>query len=311
MLGRDSLNRVRYHWNSLRSLGPSYPLWLLRKAAFASRRNYRILFNFCGIGLEIGGPSQLFQRGREFPIYSVAQNIDNTNYSSKTFWEGTLREGQHFDYDANKTPGHQFICEASNLCAIPACTYDFVASSHTLEHCANPIKALHEWRRVMKSDGWLALVLPHKAGTFDHRRMVTGFEHLLKDYENDVSEDDKTHFAEILEKHDLKRDPAQESRVSFEKWINENAINRGAHHHVFDPALAITTVDYVGFEVVFAEVMMPFHILVIAQKSAKSSAEKEKARRQILEECCSASPFKSDRQRCEFQSSRGPSARLA
>ncbi len=289
------------HWSYLRLVGPRYPIFLLRKSGRGAEANRIALSKFGGSGLEIGGPSQFFQRSKEFPIYSVARNIDNTNYSSKTFWEGTLTEGPNFEYDANKASGHQFICEASNLCAIPACTYDFVASSHTLEHCANPIKALHEWRRVMKSDGWLALVLPHQAGTFDHRRMVTGFEHLLKDYENDVGEDDKTHFAEILEKHDLDRDPAQESRVSFEKWINENAINRGAHHHVFDPALAITIVDYCGFEVVFAEVVMPFHILVIAQKSAKSIAEKEKARRQILEECCSASPFKSDRQKCEFQ----------
>jgi SAM-dependent methyltransferase len=164
-----------------------------------------------------------------------------------------------------------------------------------LEHSANPIKALNEWRRVLKNDGWLALVLPHKAGTFDHRRTVTEFEHLLKDYSNGVTEDDKTHFAEILEKHDLVRDPTQESRDKFEKWIRENVVNRGAHHHVFDPALAIRLVDHVGFEVAGAEVAMPFHIFIVAQKSDKSRAKKEPGRRRILEACSGKSPFRSDR----------------
>jgi hypothetical protein len=49
-----------------------------------------------------------------------------------------------------------------------------------------------------------------------------------------------------------------------------------------------------------AEVVMPFHIFIVAQKSDKSDAEKEKARHQILEACCADSPFKSDRQ-CRAQ----------
>jgi SAM-dependent methyltransferase len=291
------LNHLYRRWRYLRSVGVRYPIFLLRKAAFGHELDRRALSRFSGYGLEIGGPSNFFKGGREFPIYSAAQKMDNVNYSSKTFWEGTLEEGKHFRYSPNKAAGHQFICEASDLSAIPDCSYDFVASCHTLEHCANPIKALIEWRRVLTNDGWVALVLPHKVGTFDHRRRATEFEHLVKDYTNGVTEDDETHFAEILEKHDLDRDLAQESRKTFEKWIDENTANRGAHHHVFDPALAIRLLDHVGFEVAAAEVVMPFHIFIVAQKSDKSGAEKEKARHQILEACCAASPFEFDRQR--------------
>jgi SAM-dependent methyltransferase len=290
-------------WNSLRSFGPRYTFWQLRKVVFGGQlrksafSGRRLLSNFCGAGLEIGGPSQFFQPGREFPIYSVAENIDNVNYSATTFWEGALNEGRNFRYNANKAPGHQFICEASDLSAISDCTYDFVASCHTLEHCANPIKSLTEWRRVLKSKGWFALVLPHKEGTFDHRRKVTEFEHLLEDYRHGVTEDDTTHFAEILAIHDLARDPAQKSRQGFEKWISENTVTRGAHHHVFDPALAITLVDHAGFELVSAEALMPFHIFIVAQKSSKRREEKEQIRLQTLRACCERSPFKSDRER--------------
>lgn len=148
--------------------------------------------------------------------------------------------------------------------------------------------------------GVVRLGFTHKTATFDHRREVTDFEHLVEDYRCGVTEDDATHFAEILEKHDLDLDPAQESKASFEKWIRENSINRGAHHHVFDPALAIKLVDYAGFEIALAEVLMPFHIFIVAQKSCKSCAEKEAKRLSILRACCARSPFKSDRKEHEL-----------
>jgi SAM-dependent methyltransferase len=296
-VGSDGMNRLYHHWDSLTSIGLRYPLWLLKKAMFGRQRNRRTLDKFTGRGLEIGGPSQFFQPRGEFPIYSVAQNIDNVNYSLRTFWEGQLQEGRNFKYKGDKSPGHQFIREASDLSNVTASTYDFVASSHTLEHCANPIKALNEWRRVLRVDGWLVLVIPHRLATFDHRRGVTRFEHLLEDYRADVTEDDTTHFAEILQKHDLARDSAQKSREAFEQWIRGNAANRGAHHHVFDPLLAITLVDYMGFEVVIAEIMLPHHIFIVAQKSDKSQRDKEEALVQIVQDCCLRSPFKSDRRK--------------
>lgn len=306
-LGSEKLNqprqksvmreRLRFHWNLLVMFGPRYPLWLLRKALIGRQRNLPDLTHFSGRGLEIGGPSQFFQDRGEFPIYAVAENIDNVNYGSQTFWEGTLKEGQYFKYKSDKPSGRQFICEASDLTVIAADTYDFIASCHTLEHCANPVRAMYEWRRVLKNDGWLVLILPHKAGTFDHQRSVTDFEHLLEDHRRGVTEDDKTHFPEILEKHDLTRDPAQKSRDSFERWIKNNATTRGVHHHVFDPALALNLVDYVGFKTIAAEVVMPYHIVVLAQKLSQPDAEKEMARLRILQSCCERSPFKSDRQR--------------
>ncbi len=284
--------------------GPRYPLWLLRRGVFGRERDREALSKFSGRGLEIGGPSPFFQAGGEFPIYAVAKDIDNVNYSSQTFWEGALKEGQYFKYNAHKPAGHQFLREATDLSGIPSDEYDFIASCHTLEHCANPIKTMQEWGRVLKTKGWLLLILPHKAGTFDHRRSVTGFEHLLEDHRRAVTEEDQTHFAEILEKHDLNRDPAQKSRQDFEKWIKNNAATRGVHHHVFDPELALKLVDYVGFEVVAAEVVMPYHIFIVGQKSSAASTQKEKTRLQVLQSCCERSPFKTDRGRCQDFSSR-------
>ena len=41
-------------------------------------------------------------------------------------------------------------------------SFDFVYSSHTLEHMANPEIALRNWWRVLKPGGYLLLYLPHR-----------------------------------------------------------------------------------------------------------------------------------------------------
>jgi SAM-dependent methyltransferase len=41
-------------------------------------------------------------------------------------------------------------------------TYDFVYSSHTLEHMYNPMEALQNWWRVVKPGGYLILYIPHR-----------------------------------------------------------------------------------------------------------------------------------------------------
>jgi len=39
-------------------------------------------------------------------------------------------------------------------------TFDFVYSSHCLEHLNNPIKALRSWHRICRPDGYLYVVVP-------------------------------------------------------------------------------------------------------------------------------------------------------
>ncbi|MAG44570.1 hypothetical protein CL633_01645 [bacterium] len=45
---------------------------------------------------------------------------------------------------------------------MPNETYDFVYSSHCLEHVKCPKKVLKEWIRILKPGGLLILILPHK-----------------------------------------------------------------------------------------------------------------------------------------------------
>lgn len=235
----------------VKSLLPNSVMGLLyfikyRKYKLTNAKSYQnTLKNLSGI--EIGGPSVIFRV--ILPIYQAISNLDGVNFSNITMWEGAIGEGDSFKYYKNKT-GKQFITEATDLKGIKSDGYDFLLSSNCLEHVANPLKAMKEWVRVVKNDGYLLLVLPKKESNFDHKRPVTAFEHILEDYKNSMSEHDLTHLDEILELHDLTRDHAAGSHEQFKARSLNNFSNRGLHHHVFDQLLIKKMFEYFKIDIV-------------------------------------------------------------
>src|SRR5947209_9541505 len=67
----------------------------------------------------------------------------------------------------------------ADAAAIPAADakYDFVFSSHCLEHVPNTIRTLMEWGRILRPGGALVLILPHGDRTFDRLRAKTTLDH--------------------------------------------------------------------------------------------------------------------------------------
>lgn len=218
------------------------------------------------IGLEIGGPSKIFGRRGLIPVYPIASRIDNCNFSNHTVWEGSINEGDAFIFDRGKEPGFQYVAEASNLQFLEDSSYDFVLSSHCIEHLANPLQGLAEWLRVLKQDGLLILVVPHKGGTFDHRRPVTLLSHLIQDFDNQTGEGDMTHLPEIIKLHDLAKDPGAGDFESFLERSKRNIENRCLHQHVFDTRLAVDVVNHMRLQILAVELFHPFHIIIIAKK---------------------------------------------
>ena len=214
------------------------------------------------IGLEIGGPTRFFGLKGGIPVYLVAERVDNVNFGTHTFF-GNYQAGNTYHYHEGKT-GKQFISEATDLREIADNTYDFVLSSHSLEHTANPIKALTEWIRILKRSGKLVLILPDKRHTFDHYRKYTSFSHLLEDYHNNTLEHDTTHMEEILSTFDENKMGV--TLVDFEKLISDNFTNRAAHHHVFSQEVVKSMLEFVGFTVEFQYETEPFHLITIAKK---------------------------------------------
>lgn len=226
-------------------------------AALAARR-----------GLEIGGPSRVFGPRGPLPVYPRAARIDNVNFATETAWEAQLRDGGEFRFAASHAPGTQWLREATELTGLGAAAYDFVLSSHCLEHVANPLAALREWRRVTRDGGHLVLILPDPTKTFDHRRPVTTLAHLREDFARHTREDDQTHLAEILASHDVARDAGVGSAEEFAARAARNAENRCLHHHVFDLALMSGALAETGWRVVATEAVRPIHLVAFAQKDA-------------------------------------------
>ena len=216
-------------------------------------------------GLEIGGPSKIFTKGY-LPVYSWANSIDGCNFSNKTLWEGSI-DRPEYSYYPEKT-GKQFILDASDLNSIKSSTYDFLLSSHSLEHIANPLKALQDWIRVLTPGGHILLVLPDRRFTFDRKRVYTSFEHLLQDYQNDTQENDMTHLPEILNLHDLSLDPlAGRDFEAFKRRCEQNLEHRGMHHHVFLHNLLKQMLEHFQVRVIDQYFVHPFHQIIIGKKS--------------------------------------------
>ena len=206
----------------------------------------------------------MFNANGYFPIYPKIKKLDGVNFSNSTIWEGSIVEGPHYKY-SNKI-GFQFIAEGVKLDKINDDSYDFVLSCNNLEHMANPIQAIFEWKRILRKGGLLLLVLPNKRANFDHYRLDTKFEHLLADFENNTEEKDTTHLKEILALHDLKRDPQAGTRMRFETRCINNLKNRCIHHHVFSPELLKEMVEFCSLTVLVQHTSYTDHFVIASKR---------------------------------------------
>lgn len=218
-------------------------------------------------GLEIGGPSGMFRKGGIIPIYPIVQSLDGFGFVKPVKWGGhPLESGKTFLYCREKEPGYQFIGDAVDLKGIADSSYDFVLASHVLEHVANPIKAIREWLRVLRRGGALLLAVPDKEFIFDHARPVTSLEHLVRDFEGGVEEDDLTHLPEIVALTDIRMD----SHVPDLEFLKTRGLcnyeHRCLHHHVFDRRLMAEIPHYLELQTLSVETAPPHHIITLARK---------------------------------------------
>lgn len=218
-------------------------------------------------GLEIGGPSPSLSHQGFLPVYDVLKELDGCNFGKETVWEGKLQEGSNYRWGNNI--GKQFIADGSDLAFIESGSYDVILSCHSIEHFANPIKALNEWKRILSEEGLLLLVVPHKDQTFDRNRPVTKLSHLIEDFEKETSENDSTHFDEVIQLHDITLDFGVKSKEELATRTYKNIENRCVHHHVFNTPLVVQLADYLNMQILQVEHFNPFNIVVLLQKTIK------------------------------------------
>lgn len=168
---------------------------------------------------------------------------------------------------------------------------DYVVASHVLEHSANPIRALVEIHRVLRSGGIAYLVLPDKNLTWDRRRESTPVDHFFEDFERGTTDCDGTHIDDFVynvvwdefSPH-VPADKADESRAILAGQYKE-AVAQGLeiniHFHTFDPDNLRAMIEKVNrhpipasFEILHCHTKFPEStpngILVILKKTTRS-----------------------------------------
>jgi len=216
-------------------------------------------------GCEIGGPSFDFTTRGAIPLYRHAARVDNFQYSSKTRRTDFI-DGAPFQFHSRKPAGTTHIREGTDL-RVPDGHYDFVLSSHMLEHCANPLKALKEWHRVAKPRSTFIILVPYQKWWFDHRRQVTPIQHILDDYTNGTGEDDMTHFEEIVAlTHRPVFSPEDEPLETYFASCRDNVHTRQIHHHVFDPDNLRELLRASGLVPIAIECVKPCHIISLSTR---------------------------------------------
>ena len=254
------INRFPYYVKRLRGV----PYGAVRRITRRKCCAYSIIEPFLTDkhGLEIGGPSPCFRGNRLVPVYDRCRQIDNCDFSPKTLWTNAA-EKQGF----RTVFGKRYITEACDLRAVPDASYDFVVASHVLEHIANPLRALQEWKRVLRPGGALIILVPNKQNTFDHRRPFTSFEHIEADFLANIREDDLTHLDEILSLHDLSLDPGAGSRQQFLERCLRNPEIRAMHQHVFSLEVLAAMFERLNMHVLSVSIERPDHIIGFARKT--------------------------------------------
>jgi len=216
---------------------------------------------FAGMyGLEIGGPSDVFSEAGPIPVYGVGRRIDNLDFSNSTFWNPGSRP-VNYRPSPMLEAGNNIYVDSHGLTDLPAGRYDFLIASHVIEHLANPIKSLLEWKLQLKSNGAMILIAPCKHFSYDCDRPTTTISHLIEDHLRDVGEDDVTHMEEVISKHNLKKDKTVSTLAQHIERTRQNHANRIMHHHVFDLKLLQAMGEQCGLMLLESEYILPRHVV--------------------------------------------------
>jgi len=121
------------------------------------------------------------------------------------------------------------IDDGEKLSSIAEASQDFVVANHFLEHSQDPIRAIQNFLRVLKAGGIVFLALPDKRMTFDVGRVVTPFEHLLRDYAEGPEWSKRDHFREAMKEIVGITDPDE-----IERHVDRDLREVGnTHYHVW------------------------------------------------------------------------------
>ena len=108
---------------------------------------------------------------------------------------------------------------------------DFIVFNHVIEHVANPVHAVKELFRVVRPGGMVVISAPDKNYTYDRKRPLTPFAHLLAEYQQGVADVTDDHYLDFIRAVEPRLLGGSEALLQQE--VN-NLRNRREHAHVWD-----------------------------------------------------------------------------
>jgi len=166
----------------------------------------RRAFRLCrGLGLEIGALHD------PFDLDARVLRLDRMDREGLRRWyEGDRRAPliRQVHVIAARPP-YDFFCDVA---------FDFVVSSHVLEHMPNPGLAIEEWLRVTRPGGVVHAVIPNREKTFDRPRATTPPQKMLAAWEARDPEAPLAQYRDYclnkeLEAHETRRRTEEEIRA--------------------------------------------------------------------------------------------------
>jgi len=111
-------------------------------------------------------------------------------------------------------------------------SYDYVISSHLIEHFFDPIKAIEEWFRVIKPGGYIFIIAPNQYALLGETRPCTKY-------------------TELLDRHSGKMLPADVDMTGYQKsTVTGKPLNEHGHWSVWNLTEFIELCDHMKWHVV-------------------------------------------------------------
>lgn len=224
-----------------------------------------------GRGLEIGGPTKFIEglythlEWASLDIVNVPDAVHGPQIGGlKAPNVNSLQDGASFLVDG-KELGRLFVRDGSRLGNVGP--YDVVMAFHTLEHFADPLRALREWDRVLVPGGAIVLMVPAPIFTYDKNVPPSTMYDLILDFTSDLGVY-RPEIAALLERRaraylGLVDVNARPSGLGDPKTAH---LDPGHHWHVFDFALLDELMKCLGYDVRAMTCLDNWHEFVLATK---------------------------------------------
>lgn len=110
----------------------------------------------------------------------------------------------------------------------------------------------------------MVLAVPNRDGFLQLVRPETSLDHIIADYELNVTEHDMTHVEELIMANIKLHD--ETAKLRKRKELLQNYEHRMMHHHCFGQHLVVALVNYVGMQIRAFNRFEPYHIVCLAEK---------------------------------------------